>query len=134
MMTAQQAQSAYQQTMRNVVADLERLGVEYKLTDRLGTLHTNAKVTRKKKNDFSPLKITDQILSSNPGDKIVFNGNGFPLNRLQSTITARANRILGSGRYTTTQDMKARTVILSVTGRMRPSIDEMMAALGGAGQ
>ena len=102
-MNRAQAIQEYNKTVATLLADLDQLGVKYKATDRHENHHTNVKVTRKKKYCFRNLNITNRILGSKPGDVLEFPAGSYPLVNLQSTITAKANRILGPGRYRTGQ-------------------------------
>ncbi len=130
MISYDQAKRTYDLTMDNYVADLERMGVTYELSDLYDKKYSNIKLTRKKVNDFSALKISERIRKAKPGDTLVFEAGNFPLNRVQSSITAQSNRVLGSGRYTSTQNPENHTVVLSITGAPKTNqIDEMMAAL-----
>ena len=132
MITHEQALRAYDQTIANLIGDFERLEVKYQLTDRRGQQYSNVKSTRKKVNDFTALKISERIRAAKPGDNLVFECGSFPLNRVQSSITAQSNRVLGSGRYTSTQNPKSNTVTLSVTGAPHTSqIEELMKVLNG---
>jgi hypothetical protein len=83
--------------------------------------------------DFSPLNITPQISAATTGDVLVCDANGFPLNRLQSTITAKANKVCGPGNYSSEQDPRKTQVRLTVTGNMRQEEPEQVVqALNGA--
>ncbi len=131
-MNRAQAIQEYNKTVATLLADLDQLGVKYKATDRHENNHTNIKVTRKKKYCFRDLNITNRILESKPGDVLEFPAGSYPLVNLQSTITSKANKILGPGRYRTEQDATNNCVRLHVHGSTAHSgIAQIMQALQG---
>jgi len=128
-----QAMQIYDKTVAALLADLDRLGVKYKAEDRHGQSFTNIKVTRKKKFSFRSLNITKKIQAASPGDTVDFDAGKLPLGNLQSSVTAQANKLLGSGRYNTVQDATNNRVRLFITGSpVSHSIDEVMKTLEGA--
>lgn len=133
MMTIEQAEKAHDQILSKTLETLNKLGGTYTVKDRFGKTHSNIKTTRKKFNDFSPLNITPQIRAATPGDVLVFDAKNYPLNRLQSTITAKANKVCGSGNYSSEQDPLKNQVRLTVTGNVRhEELDQVVQALSGA--
>jgi hypothetical protein len=133
MMTRIQAQKAHDLILSKALETINKLGGTYTVKDQFGKAHTNVKTTRKKVNDFSPLNITPKIREATPGDVIVFDAENFPLNRLQSTITAKANKVCGSGNYISEQDPQKNQVRLTVTGNVRQDeLEQVVQALGGA--
>lgn len=117
MMTRQQAVTHYDAAVRAAAETFTRLGCRYTVTDKLGRTITNipkAAARRPKKHTFKDLKITERLRQAGPGDQLLFQAPGIPLNCLQKTVTAAAHRVLGAGTYASRQQ-NDNTVVLTIT-------------------
>jgi hypothetical protein len=125
--------------LRAATGVLQRLGCCFNVEDNQGRTFTNIeppKVRRPKKHTFKDLQITQRLRLACPGEQLVFQAPGIPLNYLQKAITAAAHRVIGAGAYAS-QQIGQDTVVLTVTGvpsGFAAEVEEVMHALNQGAQ
>lgn len=124
-----------QTVIQRAVDALTKTGCKYEVFDRFGQTYTNKpKRKRSPAKNYRHYKITERINRATPSDTLVFQVDSatHELRELQSAVTARADRLLGSGNYRSEQDRKNGQVRLIIFENLEhPGLDAALMLLNG---